>query len=196
VIVWLNGAYGSGKTSTAFELSRRLNNAYVYDPENAGYFIRKNIPKTLHKSNFQDHEQWRTFNLELIKYIAKSYDGTIIIPMTLINPIYYNEIIGKLHENNIDVQHYILYANKEMLIKRLNKRAKIGESWAKSQIDNCIKSFNENITESKIYTDKLSIEEVVEIIAQKSNLSLLKDRRSKIKKLIDRIVVLIKHIRL
>ncbi len=44
MIIWINGAFGSGKTQTAYELHRRLDGSYVYDPENAGYFIRKNLP--------------------------------------------------------------------------------------------------------------------------------------------------------
>ncbi|MDR0635583.1 MAG: AAA family ATPase, partial [Treponema sp.] len=29
MIIWINGAFGSGKTQTAFELNRRWNNSYV-----------------------------------------------------------------------------------------------------------------------------------------------------------------------
>lgn len=36
MIIWINGAFGSGKTQTAYELCRRMRGAYVYDPENAG----------------------------------------------------------------------------------------------------------------------------------------------------------------
>lgn len=86
MIIWLNGAFGSGKTTNAFELKRRLPNSFVYDPENIGYFIRENIPKELHESNFQDHEQWRIFNYEMLKYISNTYEGTVIVPMTIFHP--------------------------------------------------------------------------------------------------------------
>jgi adenylylsulfate kinase-like enzyme len=32
MIIWINGAFGSGKTQMAFEINRRLENSYVYDP--------------------------------------------------------------------------------------------------------------------------------------------------------------------
>ncbi|MES3696190.1 adenylyl-sulfate kinase [Mammaliicoccus sciuri] len=96
MIIWLNGAFGSGKTTAAFELNKRLSKSFVYDPENLGSFIRHNIPKNLHKDNFQDHDQWRYFNYDLLKYIAESYDGIIIVPMTIINIEYYQEIIERL----------------------------------------------------------------------------------------------------
>ena len=36
MVIWLNGAFGAGKTQTAYELHRRLPDSFVYDPENAG----------------------------------------------------------------------------------------------------------------------------------------------------------------
>ncbi len=54
MIVWLNGAFGAGKTTAAYELHRRLENSFVYDPENAGCFLRKNMPEECHTPDFQD----------------------------------------------------------------------------------------------------------------------------------------------
>ncbi|MDX8046767.1 AAA family ATPase [Gracilibacillus sp. S3-1-1] len=195
MIIWLNGAFGSGKTTSAFELKRRLPNSFVYDPENIGYFIRENIPKELHEANFQDHEQWRIFNYEMLKYISNTYDHTIIVPMTIFNPQYYEEIIQRLIDEGISLKHYILYADKSTLLKRLNKRLERGETWAKSQIDPCIEIFNTEITEEKIITDNKSIDSVVEEIAKRSGVNLLPDNRTYAKKMIDRMIVLIKHIR-
>ena len=44
MIIGINGAFGAGKTQAAYELQRRHKDAYVYDPENLGFFIRSNIP--------------------------------------------------------------------------------------------------------------------------------------------------------
>ena len=65
MIIWLNGAFGAGKTQTAWELRRRMADAYVYDPENAGFFIRKNLPPSLLTGDFQDYPMWRAFNLDM-----------------------------------------------------------------------------------------------------------------------------------
>lgn len=195
MIIWLNGAFGSGKTTCAFELNRRLPNSFVYDPENIGYFIRNNTPKEIQKSDFQDHGQWRSFNYEMLKYIALEYLGIIIVPMTINNHQYYEEIIQRLRDDGIILKHYILYADKETILKRLNKRLERGETWAKSQIDRCIETFNTEITEEKIITDNRSIDYVVEEIAKRSGVTLLPDKRTFLKKRIDRAITLIKHIR-
>ncbi|MFT8363979.1 MAG: tunicamycin resistance protein [Sporolactobacillus sp.] len=194
MILWINGAWGSGKTTCTFELNRRLPHSFVYDPENAGYFIRQNIPIGLHKSNFQDHEQWRLINYEMLHYLSNVYDGIILVPMTLIHSHYYDEIIGKLRKDGIDVKHYILYAEKKTIEKRLKKRFERG-TWAKSQIDQCIYAFNYEITEEKIITDNKSVASIIEEIAGKSGLTLIADKRNPLKKQIDRLITGIKHIR-
>lgn len=72
MIIWLNGALSAGKTTCAFELKRRTSNSFVYDPENIGFFIKKNIPKEIRMSDFQDYEQWKTFNYLTLKKYMKS----------------------------------------------------------------------------------------------------------------------------
>lgn len=197
MIIWINGAFGSGKTQTAFELNRRLDNSFVYDPENIGYFFRRNEPAGILKNNFQDEPLWRMFNYEIIKHIVSKYNGYVIIPMTLYNKNYFEEIIGKLRDEHIKIDHYILGANRETILKRLSKRLEKKDGWAAKQIDNCISGFNELPGESfYIDTNTLSVYDVVEEIAVKSSLALKKDRDIKIVRKIKRIIVQIKHIRL
>ena len=38
MIMWINGAFGSGKTSCEYELKKQIWNSYVYDPENIGFY--------------------------------------------------------------------------------------------------------------------------------------------------------------
>ncbi len=195
MIIWINGAFGAGKTQCAYELNRRIPNSYVYDPENVGYFIWKNVPPNLsRKGDFQDIPLWRSFNLELLSYIRDSCDGTIIVPMTVTNRDYYDELIGGL-EQKYDLHHYILYASRETILKRLKKRHENETSWAAEQIDRCITAFDTVIPGEKIHTDSLTIAETAEIIAQKSGINLLEDKRNPVKRKLDRIITQIKHIR-
>ncbi|MFT4044627.1 MAG: hypothetical protein QM673_15825 [Gordonia sp. (in: high G+C Gram-positive bacteria)] len=59
MIVWFNGAFGAGKTHTAFELARRLENAHIADPELVGYGIHKVLPAAA-RTDFQDRPQCRS----------------------------------------------------------------------------------------------------------------------------------------
>jgi len=195
MIIWLNGAFGSGKTTCAFELNRRLADSFVYDPENAGYFLRSNSPKELHEPDFQDNALWRAFNYDMLKYLSREYAGIIIAPMTVTNRRYYDEIVRRLIDDGVQVHHFILHASRAALIKRLNKRLERGETWAKQQIDRCINAFDSIITEHKIMTDEKSVDNIIEEIAVKSGVTLLPDNRGRLKKKIDRVATLIRHIR-
>ena len=195
MIVWINGAYGAGKTSCAYELQKRIPKAIVYDPENTGFFIRKNIPKELHKPDFQDHELWRLFNYEMLRYLAGSTDDIILVPMTLLCRRYYDEIIGRLTADGICVRHFILCAERQTLKKRLHKRLEGKHSWAWSKIEHCLYAFEQEITEEKITTDGKNISSVAEEIAKRCGITLPNDKRSAIEKVLDRIVITMRHIR-
>jgi hypothetical protein len=195
MIIWINGAFGAGKTQTAYELHRRIENSFVYDPENLGYFIRKNIPKSMEKGDFQDHQLWREFNFKLIKDIAEKYEGVLIIPMTIVNPEYFNEIVGSLRSQGIIVKHYTLIASRETLLKRLKSRGDGVNSWPAQQIDRCLKGLLNGIFEEHIDTEGMSIDDVVCKIAQMSDLNVEPDNRGTIRKSISRIYIQLMHIR-
>ena len=80
MILWINGAFGSGKTQTANELHRRLAHSFLYDPENVGYWLRKNEPKQMQKANFQDEPLWRSVNRDMLLAITRQFDGTVASP--------------------------------------------------------------------------------------------------------------------
>ncbi len=194
MILWINGAFGSGKTQTAYELHHRLPDSFVYDPENIGYFIRENVPDSARTEDFQDYPMWRTFNFEMLDYIAKNYSGTIIVPMTITSRKYYDEIIGRLSEK-YDVTHVILYAEKETLLKRIASRLERRNSWAACQIDRCIRAFQEEITEHKIHTDTLTISQTAEKAAEAAGITLPEDTRNCLQKFFERNITKLKHIR-
>ena len=187
MIIWINGAFGAGKTQTVYELKNRIPNSIVYDPEKVGFFINKNIPKEMSKGDFQNHSIWRDINYTTLKYIDNNYDGVILVPMTIVNPQYFEEIVGRLRADGVVVHHFVLWASKETLQKRLRSRGERKNSWAEQQIDRCIQGLSNDIFKSRIETNTLSIESVAETIASRLDIDLLDDNRSKIKKKLDKI---------
>jgi len=196
MILWINGAFGAGKTTAAFELHRRIPGSFVYDPENAGYWIRQNAPPSFSKGDFQDFPLWRLANYEMLKLLAGGHEGVIIAPMTLVCRQYYDEIVTRLIDDGVDVRHFILYASKPVIQERLKIRS-FGkpDNFALNSIDRCVRAFDNIITETKIMTDGKGVDDVVREIAEKSNLELAPDTRSPVKKAVDMCATLIKHIR-
>lgn len=195
MIIWVNGAFGSGKTQTAHELHRRLPGSFVYDPENVGYFIRKNVPQPTKKDDFQDYPMWREFNYSMLSYIAREHQGVVIVPMTIVQPQYFNEVIGKLREEGAEVNHFALCASKETLLRRLRKRGEGKNSWAAQQIDRCINGLSDELFGHHLHTDQMTIEEVAEQIAAMTNLTLLPGHKNPLVRRINRWITQIRHIR-
>lgn len=194
MLIWINGAFGAGKTQAAYELQRRLPNSFVYDPEKIGFFLQKHIPPSIRTDDFQDYSMWRTFNLDILTYCLRHYAGPVIVPMTVADRQYYSEIIGVLSKR-FEVRHIILCAKRETLLRRLASRFETPRSWAAQQIDRCIKAFDEDITEYRIDTDDMNVRQVVDAIASLAGLTLLEDNRGIFRRFFDRIITQCRHIR-
>jgi hypothetical protein len=195
VIIWINGAFGAGKTQTAYELHRRLPDSFVYDPENTGYFIRKNIPKELSKGDFQDFSLWREFNCRMLSYMSGEYGGTLIVPMTVVSRDYFAEMVGKLREDGVEVNHFSLCASKEVLRKRLRGRGERGNSWPVQQIDRCVEGLADEVFRHHLDTDRMGIEEVAETIAAMCGIVLQPNHKGYFGRKMDRIKTQFQHIR-
>ena len=194
MIIWLNGAFGAGKTQTAYELHRRLPGSYVYDPENAGAFIRANLPPGLERDDFQHFPMWRAFNRDMLDYAAARYEGHLIVPMTVTDRAYYDELVGALAQKH-ELRHLILWAGRETLERRLTSRLEGPNSWGRRQIGRCLRAFETEIVEEKICTDGLDIGQVADRVGALCGLALAEDRRSPLGRRLDRLATQIKHIR-
>ena len=198
MILWLNGTFGAGKTTVAYELQRRLENAYVYDPENIGYFLFQNTPSQCHEADFQDISLWREFNARTLKMIAENYPGVVLVPMTIYKQQYYDEIIGQLTEWGIPVCHVILHAERETILKRLKKRS-LGhlskEEFAVRAIEKSLAFYEDREEEEKIFTDHFTVDQVVEQVASRCGLALRPECRGRMRKMLDRGRVMLEHIR-
>jgi predicted kinase len=119
MIVWINGAFGGGKTTLAEELHRRLPEALPFDPEYVGYLLTKWIPAT-ERGDFQDIRLWRKLVAEFATGLCAEYGRTLIVPMTLVNAEYRDEIFGLIGRTGEKVVHVFLDVPAEELRRRIN----------------------------------------------------------------------------
>jgi len=119
VIIWLNGTFGSGKTTLAGELHRRLPDAVVYDPEDVGLMLRKWMRPN---GDFQHLPSWRELVVATAVSLRRHHAETLIVPMSLIRDAYRAEILGGLAEAGEEVLHVFLEADAGVLRERLNAR--------------------------------------------------------------------------
>lgn len=160
MIIWINGAFGSGKSSVAKQLNERIENSFVFDPEEAGFYLRDNLPKEMVTSDFQNITLWRQINYKVLFELSKHYSGTVIVPMTLVEPVYFDEIIGKLREEKVNLMHFYLKASHETLTERLLGRGEKENTWCFHQIERCIEASKNVKFEKYIDTEHRTIEDI------------------------------------
>lgn len=203
MLIWINGAFGAGKTQTAHELHRRLPDGHVADPELLGFALHKMLSPTP-RTDFQDLPQWRSGVLATLQQAEATHDGPVIVPMSIVRDDYFEEIIGGLRSRGLEVRHYTLTASAETLRARLRQRSAylIGrvlgrdETWAMQQIDRCIASLATDRYSTHVLTDDATIDEVVETIAHDAGLTLTAPRLSPPRYQLRRLAVGARHIRL
>jgi AAA domain len=118
VIIWLNGTFGAGKTSTAAELLPLVSGARLFDPETVGFMLRPNLGD--HPvPDFQDWPPWRRLVVatatELIAYTGEH----LIAPQTILSQAYCTEIFAGLRADGLEVFHVVLDASEDVLRRRI-----------------------------------------------------------------------------
>ncbi|MGW5050265.1 AAA family ATPase [Actinokineospora sp. NPDC004072] len=207
MLLWINGPFGGGKTQTAHEVQRRLPGSVICDPEMVGFGLHRMLPRKL-RGDFQDLRAWRQGVYEVLSIALAEH--TVIAPMTVTEPAYFDEIVGRLRDDGHDVRHFALMARRETVLARLRERGfghlvawVVGkdaplrrESWAVSRIDHCLERLGRPEFGEHVWTDELSVAEVAEHIAGRAGLVLAPNTDGPVRGRVRRAWVGVKHIRL
>jgi predicted kinase len=118
MIVWINGAFGAGKTTTAALVQERIPGARIFDPEYVGYLLTTFVPAPT--GDFQDLPLWRRLTIQAVKGLDDEYAGTWVAPMSLIRADYRIEILGALRLLGVDVREFVLTVPEATLRARID----------------------------------------------------------------------------
>lgn len=198
MLLWINGPFGGGKTQTAYELHRRLPGSVVCDPEMVGFGLHRTMPREL-RGDFQDFPAWRQGVFEVLDLVLNKHDGVVIAPMTVVNPAYFDETVGRLRETGHDVRHFALLAERETVLNRLRERSLFGlrhDSFAVDRVDDCLNALRQPEFGEHIHTDHITIRDVADRVAASAGLTLTPNTDGPVRAQWNRVLVGIKHIRL
>ncbi|MEV6006756.1 NUDIX domain-containing protein [Streptomyces sp. NPDC051976] len=124
MIIWLNGAFGAGKTLAAREMLDLIPESTLYDPEVVGGCLRQLLPeKSLQEvTDYQELAVWRRLVVETAAALLHEVGGVLIAPMALLRQEYRDEIFGGLASRGIDVRHVLLDPGETILRERIAAR--------------------------------------------------------------------------
>jgi hypothetical protein len=144
MIIWIDGAFGSGKTTLVTELHRRWPDALVFDAEQIGYVLREIVE--VPTGNFQDLRLWRKQVAAMAIGLVEEYGRPLLVPMTLVEAGYADDIFAAVRARGILLQHVYLDVPADELARRIGARihapgdpereASI-RAWGTAQIDRC-----------------------------------------------------------
>jgi hypothetical protein len=119
VIVWLNGAFGAGKTTTAAELLSLIPDARLVDPETVGNMLRANLAD--HPvADFQHWPPWRPLVAATLAEIAWYTGQHLIAPQTVLDQHYLDEVFAGLRGAGARVFHVLLDVDEQELRSRID----------------------------------------------------------------------------
>lgn len=169
MIVWLNGAFGVGKTSLARALSVKWPSALLFDPEQVGFMLRKVVPEDVQTGDFQDLPLWRRLTTETAIGLLRQTNRPLIVPMALVNPAYFDEVVGELRRRGVEVHHFALLGSYDTIRRRIRRRWELPGSkrWTLAQVERCVTALESPEFKVHIDTNNRSVDEILlEILAK------------------------------
>src|SRR5690349_3126278 len=118
MLIWINGAFGAGKSTLAGELKTRLPDALDYDPEYVGYLLTTWVPPP-ESRDFQDLPLWRRMVAEFASGLWEEYKRPRIVPRTLLNAAYSDEIFTALAAAGVPLLHVFLDVPADEVRRRI-----------------------------------------------------------------------------
>ncbi|SFK47021.1 shikimate kinase [Streptosporangium canum] len=118
MIIWLNGTFGAGKTTTAKELTPLIQRARLFDPEQIGYMLG-HVPDLPRLGDFQHWRPWRGLVVETIVQLLDYVGGVLVAPQTVLIEQYWKEIHTGLSKSGIPVHHFVLHTDQRTLTHRI-----------------------------------------------------------------------------
>lgn len=171
MIVWVNGAFGSGKTTLVEEVRGRWPEALVFDPEVVGYVLREIVD--VPTGDFQDLRLWRRQVAEFVVGLVEEYRRPVLVPMTLVNSSYVEEVFGAIEAAGLTVHHFFLKVPEDVLVARIDGRSFTPDRpeqdervrrWCKERIAACTAAIDTLPTETVFLDGESSPAELADVV--------------------------------
>lgn len=118
MIVWIDGAFGVGKTTTAQLIVGRSIKWRLFDPEDVGHMLVANL-KDLDFADFQDLAPWRSLVPRVAHEISTLTGESLLIVQTVLVAEHWDELQRGFAGVGRNVFHVVLDAGPDTLRSRI-----------------------------------------------------------------------------
>ena len=118
MIIWLNGTFGAGKTTTARRVAARDPRLRLFDPEWVGYMLVNNLAD--HEfTDFQQLESWRRLVPVVADEVVSVTRQHLVAVQTVLDEGYWRELRSGLVAHGHEVLHVLVEAGEEVMRRRI-----------------------------------------------------------------------------
>ena len=118
MIVWITGAFGSGKTTTGTLVAKRDPRLRLFDPEWVGYLLRDQLSDQ-DFADFQELESWRRLVPVVADEVIRATGQHLVAIQTVLVEQYWVELMAGLETLGHEVFHVVLEADADVMRKRI-----------------------------------------------------------------------------
>lgn len=119
MIIWINGAFGVGKTTTSAGVAAVLAGYRHFDPEWVGYMLANNLADQ-QVTDFQHYVSWRRLVPVVADEIIKVTDQGLVAAQSVLVEAYWRELQTGLVALGHEVFQVLLDADAETLHARID----------------------------------------------------------------------------
>ncbi len=169
MIVWIDGTFGSGKTTVANALENRIKESEVVDFDECIKNVQPKNPMELFGKRYPEAKRYYidAFVAELERMLMRDNKRVYIIPIALITD-YCRDRLVEHFVNITETVHFILCLSKEKLLDRIKNQEGRDVDLAITYYGEATKYLSENYLDAiKIDTDNMTIEDVVRCIEKR-----------------------------
>jgi len=167
VIIFINGAFGVGKTEVANILEGYSPDSTIFDPEDVGAMLRRTLHAKDPQKDFQGYRLWASLVADIVRMIQRQYGGTLIVPMTVYDAQRFRYLVEQFRNADPDFHHFCLVATPSTIRERLRSRGETEGGWGFQHIQRCSAVFSSPDFEVRINTEDLTPDQGADAILAK-----------------------------
>ena len=118
MILWLNGTFGVGKTTTARNIATTTERWRLFDAELVGYMLRAYLDD-VDAEDFQELDAWRRLVPSVAKEIITLTGAELLVVQTVLVERYWRELAEGMEREGLQVFHVLLDCEDSALRARI-----------------------------------------------------------------------------
>lgn len=169
MIVFINGPFGVGKTTTARLLVEKLPRSSFFDPEIVGGWLARLLGKLKPVADFQEYKLWSVLTVEIALFLAGPLGRTVVIPMTVTDSVRWSYIRTRLQDRAHALHLFRLVCSEETLRRRIAGRPESegGHAWCLDHVESGLLLMQDPWFGESVITEGQTPQEVADMILRR-----------------------------